>query len=102
MTPESAKPSRVSALADYSLWNSILATMPHNGVTLKRLREARGMTQVDLARRTGLTQGYIAKIESAKYAPDPALSVVLKLARALGASIGELVTDKPTTRRKQL
>ena len=30
---------------------------------LKRLREARGYTQIDLARRTGLPNGYISKIE---------------------------------------
>jgi transcriptional regulator with XRE-family HTH domain len=30
---------------------------------LKRLREARGYTQLELARRTGLTNAYISKIE---------------------------------------
>ena len=75
--------------------------MPHIGVTLKRLRTERGWTQAQLAQRAGLTQGYVAKIERAENAPDPALSVVLKLARALDVSIGELVAEKPTTRRKQ-
>jgi transcriptional regulator with XRE-family HTH domain len=75
--------------------------MPHIGVIVKRLRDARGLTQTQLAERAGLTQGYVAKIESAAYAPDPALSVVLRLARALGVSIGELVAEKPTRRRKQ-
>jgi transcriptional regulator with XRE-family HTH domain len=96
-----ASASSRSDLTDIPTGNIIFATMPHIGVELQRLRRLRGLTQVELARRTGLTQGYIAKIESAKYAPDPALSVVLKLARALGVSIGELVTDKPTTRKKQ-
>jgi len=75
--------------------------MPHIGMTLKRLREARAITQVDLARRSGLTQGYIAKIESAKYAPDPALSVVIKLAKALDVSIGELVAGKKSGKRRR-
>ena len=75
--------------------------MPHIGVNLKRLRAARGLTQTQVAQRAGLTQGYIAKLESAAYAPDPALSVVLKLARALGVSIGELVAGKQTIRRNK-
>jgi XRE family transcriptional regulator, regulator of sulfur utilization len=75
--------------------------MPHVGVMLKRLRDARGMTQAQLAKRAGLTQGYIAKIESAEYAPDPALSVVLKLARALDVSIGELVAGKKSGKRRR-
>jgi transcriptional regulator with XRE-family HTH domain len=73
--------------------------VPHIGVILKRLRGKRGLTQTQLAERAGLTQGYIAKIESAKYAPDPALSVVLQLARALEVSVGELVAEKSTTRK---
>lgn len=32
-------------------------------VNLKRLREARGYTQLELARRCGLTNAYISKIE---------------------------------------
>jgi len=38
-----------------SLW--LLAT------NLKMLREARGYSQLELARRTGLTNGYISKVE---------------------------------------
>jgi transcriptional regulator with XRE-family HTH domain len=76
--------------------------MPHIGAIVKRLRDAQGLTQAQLAERAGLTQGYVAKIESAAYAPDPALSVVLKLARALDVSIGELVAEKPRGKRKQV
>jgi len=68
---------------------------------VKRLRDARGMTQAQLAKRAGLTQGYVAKIESAAYAPDPALSVVLKLARALDVRIGELVVETKGRRRRK-
>ena len=74
--------------------------MPQIGVMLKRLRTERGLTQAQLAQRAGLTQGYVAKIESAAYAPDPALSVVVKLARALGVGIGELVAEQPKRRKK--
>ena len=76
--------------------------MPHVGVIVKRLRATRGLTQTQLAKRAGLTQGYVAKIESAAYAPDPALSVVIKLAKALDVRIGELVAEqKPARRRKK-
>jgi len=75
--------------------------MPHVGMIVKRLRDARGMTQAQLAKRAGLTQGYVAKIESAAYAPDPALSVVLKLARALDVRIGELVVETKGRRRRK-
>jgi transcriptional regulator with XRE-family HTH domain len=33
------------------------------GTNLKRLREARGFTQLQLARRCGVTKGYVSKIE---------------------------------------
>jgi transcriptional regulator with XRE-family HTH domain len=65
--------------------------MAHIGKAIKELREARGWTQQQLAKRARLTQGYVAKLESSDYAPDPALSVVLKLADALGVEIEELV-----------
>jgi len=78
----------------------MLSAVAHIGVILKRLRGKRGLTQTQLAERAGLTQGYIAKLESAEYAPDPALSVVMKLAKALDVSIGELVAE-PTTRRRK-
>jgi transcriptional regulator with XRE-family HTH domain len=32
-------------------------------INLKRLREARGYSQLELARRCGLTKGYISKVE---------------------------------------
>jgi len=78
----------------------MLSAVPHIGVILKRLRRSRRLTQTQLAQGAGLTQGYIAKLESAEYAPDPALSVVMKLAKALDVSIGELVAE-PTTRRRK-
>jgi transcriptional regulator with XRE-family HTH domain len=86
----------------YSYRNTIPTAVPHVGVIVKRMRSLRGLTQAQLAERAGLTQGYVAKIESAQYAPDPALSVVVKLARALGVSIGELVAEKRRGKRKQV
>ncbi len=44
---------------------------------LKRLRESLGITQAELARRIGVSQSLIAKIENGKI--DPKLSVVKKI-----------------------
>ncbi|MBA5865408.1 MAG: helix-turn-helix domain-containing protein [Nitrospira sp. CR1.3] len=57
---------------------------------LKRLRTARRLTQVALAARVQVTQGYIAQLESGLQ-QDPSLSVLRRLAKALKVSVAELV-----------
>jgi DNA-binding XRE family transcriptional regulator len=55
---------------------------------LRYLRGQAGMTQVELARRTGLSQSFIAKVEAnEKRLSD---SSRRKIARALGISIAKL------------
>ena len=56
---------------------------------LKALREDRGMTQADLARRAKVSAGYIARLETLRH--DPKLSTLVKLARALGVPVTELL-----------
>jgi transcriptional regulator with XRE-family HTH domain len=68
------------------------------GRAVKKIRMQRGMSQVALAKRTGLTQGYIAKLESAAYDTNPSVDVALRLAKALGVEIGALV--KPRARKR--
>lgn len=51
------------------------------------LREARGLTQVQLAELVGVTQPMIAKIESQKGTRDVKLSTLVKVAAALGARV---------------
>ncbi len=59
-------------------------------VRLKRLRKARHhMTQAELAKRAGLTRGYIARLETGRH--DPALSTLEKLAKALRVSVARLL-----------
>ena len=60
------------------------------GMKIKRLRIAHGFTQVDLAARAKVTQGYIAQLESGLQ-KDPSLAVVRRLAKALKVTVGELV-----------
>ena len=60
------------------------------GMRLKQLRTARGMTQVDLANKARVTQGYIAQLERG-IQKDPSLSALRRLAKALRCKISELV-----------
>ncbi len=49
---------------------------------LKTLREAKGWSQAELARRAGVTQAYIAQLETG-VRTNPTLKVAQRLARAL-------------------
>jgi transcriptional regulator with XRE-family HTH domain len=56
---------------------------------IKRLREDQGLTQAALAKRAGVTLGYIGKLEIGHY--DPQLSTLKKLAKALKVTVADLV-----------
>jgi len=58
-------------------------------VHLKRLREQRGLTQEQLAKRAGVSHGYLARLELGMH--DPSLSTLARLAKALKVSVAELV-----------
>jgi transcriptional regulator with XRE-family HTH domain len=60
---------------------------------LKELRGERGMTQVDLAERAGVTPTYLSKLEGAGAAPG--VDLVAKLATALGVGIADLLPSEP-------
>jgi transcriptional regulator with XRE-family HTH domain len=57
---------------------------------LRTLREAQRLTQEELARKAGVTQGYIGHLERG-LKKNPSLPTLKKLARALGVPITELV-----------
>jgi len=59
---------------------------------LRELRSSRGMTQVDLARKAGVTASYIWRLESGGAAPG--IDLVERLATALGTTVHDLL---PTT-----
>lgn len=59
---------------------------------VKELREAKGITQNELARRIGSTNTTIMRIELGS---DPSLSTVALVAGALGAPVSQLVGDVP-------
>ncbi|WP_088253223.1 helix-turn-helix domain-containing protein [Fimbriiglobus ruber] len=59
---------------------------------LREVRTARGMTQVELARRANVTPNYIGRLENAGAAPG--IDLVERLATALGTTSTDLL---PTT-----
>ena len=60
------------------------------GQTIKRLREAKNMTQAELADRIGVSSKAVSKWETSKGLPD--ISLMEPLSRALGVSVVELMS----------
>jgi len=60
------------------------------GMVLKRLREARGLTQQALADKAKVTDAYIAQLETG-VRTNPTIDTLKKLAKALKVTVGELV-----------
>jgi transcriptional regulator with XRE-family HTH domain len=59
------------------------------GMTLKRFREAKGLSQDALARKARVTREYVNKLEAGRY--DPTVGVLKRLAKALGVPVSELL-----------
>jgi transcriptional regulator with XRE-family HTH domain len=64
------------------------------GKNLSRFRKEKGLTQEDLVKRSGVAISQIRRYEADK--SSPTLDVIMRLAKALGVSIDELVFDKAT------
>ncbi len=60
------------------------------GAVIKRLREEKGITQVQLAEMIGVSCKAVSKWETAKGLPD--ISLIEPLSRALGVSVMELMS----------
>ena len=67
------------------------------GNTIKQLREARNMTQTELAERIGVSSKTISKWETAKGLPD--ITLLQPLAQALGISVIELMQGEHITNK---
>jgi transcriptional regulator with XRE-family HTH domain len=71
------------------------------GRAVRAIREERGISQVELAARTGFTQAWISHVERGNR--NPSWSNIVRLATGLGVSVVELATQakaasaKPTT-----
>ena len=59
------------------------------GLNIKRIREAKGMTQGDLCRKLDVDRAYMSNVESGK--KNPTLATIERIAKALGVSIEKLV-----------
>jgi len=72
--------------------NEALQTIARN---VRRLREERGMSQVDLATRAGLSRQMVALIEQAT--SNPSVATLAEVARSLGVTLAQLVDSPGTT-----
>ena len=64
------------------------------GNNVRRLREAKGWSQEDLAEKANLHRTYVSGIE--RGVRNPSLTIVFKLAEGLGVEPGILVNRKPS------
>ena len=62
------------------------------GATIKNLRESKGITQLQLAEKIGVSSKAVSKWETAKGLPD--ISLIEPLSNALGVSIMELMSGE--------
>lgn len=60
------------------------------GANVKRLREAKGLSQEELAHQADMHRTYLSGIERGRR--NPTVTVLERLAKPLGVSAGELVS----------
>ena len=61
------------------------------GATVRAIRTEEGIAQETLAHMAGIERSHMGKIERGEHMPT--LALILKIARALGRSAGELVLE---------
>lgn len=59
------------------------------GARIRKLREARDMSQTALAKKAKISREYVNKLEAGRY--DPTMGVLQRIARALGAPVMKLL-----------
>jgi transcriptional regulator with XRE-family HTH domain len=60
------------------------------GKVLKRLREAKALSQLELAKRAGVAQAYLSELEAGQK-KNPGIETLRKIAKALGVPVTELL-----------
>jgi transcriptional regulator with XRE-family HTH domain len=60
------------------------------GAVLKQIREAKGLSQLDLAERAKVSQGYLSDLEAGEK-KNPGIETLRKIAKALGVPVAELL-----------
>lgn len=61
------------------------------GKSIRTLREAAALSLDDVASATGLTKGYLSKVE--RNLSSPSMPVLVSLCDALGVSLGQLISE---------
>jgi len=59
------------------------------GMTVQTLRDKRAMTQEVLAKKAGISRGYLARVETGRH--EPTLTTLRKLAKALSVPVTALL-----------
>lgn len=59
-------------------------------MTLKKFREAQGLTQEQLGKKVGVADAYITMLESG-VRQNPSIDLLKRLAKALKVKVGELL-----------
>jgi len=62
------------------------------GGTIRQYRMQKGLTLQELARRSGITKGYLSRIEKARKAPP--VSTIINIAKALGVGISDIFGER--------
>lgn len=68
------------------------------GLRMRAARKAKGMTQSEVSKKTGLDQAYISRLENGTAEGSPAQ--LLSIARAIGVPIAQLYDDQDETAKK--
>ena len=68
-------------------------------INLRKLRQARGLSQEELAHRAEIDRTYISALERSVYAAG--IDVVDRLACSLGVEAADLLTRPPTSTKKR-
>lgn len=68
--------------------NGLKKWIEYVSAKIRELREAAGMTQVDLATKSGLPQSHISRLESRKHSPSRI--TLERIAKALGVPLTDL------------
>lgn len=69
------------------------------GARIKEIRKKRGLTQVQLAKKAGISQSALSDIESQVSSKRPSATTIQLLASALGCTVAELMGETVETRK---
>ena len=61
------------------------------GSVISKLRQRRGWSQAELARRAKVSQPYLNQLESGAKGKSPGVKILQRLAKALGVPVTELL-----------